>query len=212
MRFEYIIFDLGGVVFKYAQLDSEVLLPILKANGELIKENILNAKIHSFDKGELSESKFWREIDVRDYEKIRNSFINKTLSSIDPNFEQLSLNLKGKIKLGVLSNMPELWANEFFSSPYLKNIFDIKVISGKEKTSKPEERIYDILIEKCACPPEKILFIDDKIINLKVANKKGIKTVWMIRKPKKSPDHIPDYIISDLSQIEDIIEEQKKII
>ncbi len=212
MIFEHIIFDLGGVIFEKGSLSTEILFPILKANGELIELNVLNDKIHKFDKGQLSESRFWREIDVQNYDKIRKNFIEKTLSLTDCQFEQLTLNLKGKVKLGILSNMPETWGDEFLKSSYLKGIFDTIVITGKEGYSKPEPEIYDILIKKCDCEPNKILFIDDKIKNLEAAHKKGIKTAWMIRKPKKIPEFIPDYIISDLIQIESMIEEQKKLL
>lgn len=212
MIYDFVVFDFGGVIFKPGLIGTGLLFSMLKENGEFVNHEVLKDLVHRFDRGEFSESKFWRELGIMDYEKLRKNLINTILLNIDPEFEQLELALKGKVKLGIISNMPETWGDELLSSPFLKGAFDIEIISGKEGTSKPDEKIYDILIEKCGCDPKKILFIDDKIKNLIPAHNKGIKTVWMIRTPKETPEYIPDYIISQLSQIGILIEEQKKLL
>lgn len=121
-RFEIIAFDLMGVVFYKSHVWRTVLLSILKANGELVEKEHLRKQIKLFNEGKISESKFWRSLDVRDYEKIRKRYIDEILSNLDPSFEHLSLNLKNKITFACLSNHPGPWGEELLNSNDLKGV------------------------------------------------------------------------------------------
>jgi putative hydrolase of the HAD superfamily len=56
--------------------------------------------------------------------------------------------------------------------------FDGEIISGFEKTIKPEEDIYRKLLDRYNLIPEESLFIDDVLFFLKPAKKLGINTIW----------------------------------
>jgi len=211
MGFEVIAFDFMGVVFTKSHVNKNYLLPILRNFNEPLTYEKVHKEYSKFAVDEITESKFWRNLDIKDYEKIRELLIQELLLKIDPSFEQLQLNLKGKIKFAVLSHFPKPWADELLNSSELRETFEFLVITGEQKIKKTNPKIYDILIEKCGCAPEKILFIDDKIRNLKLAKEKGITTALMLRNPMESSDFIPDYILSDLLQIEDLLIDQKTL-
>ena len=53
--------------------------------------------------------------------------------------------------------------------------FDGIVVSGTEKCKKPEDEIYNILLDRYNLSPEESLFIDDNKRNILAAEKLGIK-------------------------------------
>ena len=70
------------------------------------------------------------------------------------------------------------WSSETFPYVYYTHDFfhyflDI-VVSGREKTIKPEERIYEICLKRNNLKPETCVFIDDNEKNVGVAEKMGI--------------------------------------
>jgi putative hydrolase of the HAD superfamily len=66
---------------------------------------------------------------------------------------------------------------EVTSGYYFFKYFDGGVISAHAKSSKPDSRIYKILIEKYSLIPEECLFIDDLEINVKAAENEGMKGI-----------------------------------
>ena len=58
---------------------------------------------------------------------------------------------------------------------YFFKYFDGGVISAEAKASKPDPRIYNILLDKYSLIPEECLFIDDLEVNVKAAEETGMK-------------------------------------
>ena len=58
--------------------------------------------------------------------------------------------------------------------------FDGRVVSGDEKTRKPFHEFYQRLLERYNVDPEKALFIDDNLRNVKAAEELGIKGIHFI--------------------------------
>ena len=61
---------------------------------------------------------------------------------------------------------------------YFFKYFDGGVISSEVKFSKPDRRIYEILIEKYLLIPEECLFIDDIELNVKAAEATGMRGLF----------------------------------
>ena len=59
--------------------------------------------------------------------------------------------------------------------PFLTE-FDRRYISGHKGVIKPETRIYQMVESDCGIPPEGLLFADDRIDNLRAAEKRGWQT------------------------------------
>jgi len=55
--------------------------------------------------------------------------------------------------------------------------FDGMVVSGEEKCAKPDEKIFEILLERFQLTAEKTVFIDDSLKNVDTARKMGIQAI-----------------------------------
>ena len=84
---------------------------------------------------------------------------------------------ENRVPLYGLSNLPEEIAQETFDAfPMIKLLRDV-VVSGAEKTVKPERRIYEITLERMGNPdPGDVLFTDDRENNCRAAEAMGFKT------------------------------------
>ena len=51
----------------------------------------------------------------------------------------------------------------------LNKYFDVQIISAQEKVSKPEKKIYELLLNKYSLKPEESLFLDDRKENIEAA-------------------------------------------
>ena len=73
------------------------------------------------------------------------------------------------------------WSEEKFALTRPKHdffdLFDGIVISGVEKEIKPEPRLFEILIERYGLNPEKTIFTDDSLPNIKTAEKMGFQAI-----------------------------------
>lgn len=55
--------------------------------------------------------------------------------------------------------------------------FDLKIISGEQKTVKPEAEIFHITLQKIGRKAEECLFIDDSLPNIETASQLGFQTI-----------------------------------
>ena len=94
---------------------------------------------------------------------------------LDQNVRLLPELKKQGFKLYFLSNFPIDIFEEIKTGYYFFRYFDGGVISSEVKFSKPDRRIYEILLEKYLLTPEESLFIDDIEINVRAAEGLGMK-------------------------------------
>jgi 2-haloacid dehalogenase len=81
------------------------------------------------------------------------------------------------------------WSAELFQRTYpdypFLHWFEGIVMSGEEKVNKPDERIYQVLLERYHINPDQALFIDDKEKNVRTAERIGIRGIVF-----KSPNQL----------------------
>jgi len=68
--------------------------------------------------------------------------------------------------------------------------FDGILVSGEEKTRKPFPEIYQLLFTRFNINPERAVFIDDNLRNIKAGEVFGLKVVHF-----KSPEQLTDELI-----------------
>jgi epoxide hydrolase-like predicted phosphatase len=176
-----IVFDLGNVLLSF--IPTEYFDK--KNYPENIKTTILSDVFHSvewqmLDRGEITTEEVIDTIALRSSlkrEEIAHIFNLRTdiLYPLDNNVKLLPLLKKRGYKLYFLSNFPMDIFEEVNAGYYFFKYFDGGVISAHAKSSKPDSRIYKVLIEKYSLIPEDSIFIDDLEINVKAAETAGMK-------------------------------------
>tara|TARA_R110001583_G_scaffold77623_3_gene211199 strand:- start:3430 stop:4050 length:621 start_codon:yes stop_codon:yes gene_type:complete len=82
-----------------------------------------------------------------------------------------------KYKVYALTNWSaEKWDKALALFPFF-NDFDGVVVSGQEKTRKPNPEIYNILLNRYNITPEKAIFIDDNEENIVAAKKLKLQSI-----------------------------------
>jgi 2-haloacid dehalogenase len=94
-----------------------------------------------------------------------------------PGSVALLYRLKEKYKMYGLTN----WSDETIDIAYRRfsffSAFDGIVVSGKEKVIKPDERIYQLLLDRYGIEAHNSVFIDDNIKNIKAAEAIGLNAI-----------------------------------
>jgi len=176
-----IVFDLGNVLISFKPEDflKKQIFP------ENIKSTILTDIFKSkewimLDNGDISTLEAIEAIAIKSIlkkEEITHIFNLRTklMFPLDINVNLLPGLRKRGFRLFYLSNFPHDIFEELRTEYSFFKYFDGGIISAEVKYSKPNSRIYEILIEKYFLNPKECLFIDDLEINVKAAEKLGMK-------------------------------------
>lgn len=80
------------------------------------------------------------------------------------------------VRTGLLSNS---WGptGASYDTSLFAELFDVLVISGELGVRKPDQRIYDVAVERMGLAPEELVFVDDLPGNLKPMRAMGVATV-----------------------------------
>jgi putative hydrolase of the HAD superfamily len=90
---------------------------------------------------------------------------------------ELVKKLKKKYRVALLTNCGKEWLDFKLNKSGLSNVFDLVVSSCHSGLSKPDKRIYRILIKKLGLYPAECVFIDNKEPYLAPAKELGMHTI-----------------------------------
>jgi putative hydrolase of the HAD superfamily len=175
-----IIFDLGNVLISFRPseyFDKRNYPENVKAR---ILADIFGSREWSMlDNGEITTQEAIDSIALCSSlkkEEIVHVFNLRTelLYPIDENIRVLPDLKKRGFRLFYLSNFPGDIFDEIRSGYFFFTYFDGGLISAEAKVSKPDSRIYNLLLEKYNLVPEESLFIDDIEVNVKAAEATGL--------------------------------------
>ncbi len=176
-----IIFDWGGVLCEETALG---LISYFSRALKVAPEPLVSAFrpfLPAFQKGEISEDDLWQGMcaALKIELPYNQSLWGDALRAIYvPNMEMFALASQLKEKgytVGLLSNA-EMAAMAFFHEQGYA-MFDAAVFSCAEGTRKPEQRIYEIVLERLNVKPHEAIFIDDRVDFLAGAKRLGIHTI-----------------------------------
>ena len=199
MAIKKIIFDVGQVLVKFSV--KNLFLKILKNEEEVdyFLKNICTWEWHIqqdlvYDTSKAAEPMVNKH---PQYKEAIDAFYGRFLEMIECNHnENIDIALKLKKQgypIYLLSNFPgDQFEKYRLQNSYIDQ-FDDKIISGDVGLAKPDIKIYELAIQKFNLVPEESLFIDDKIENIKGAEKVGIQTIHL-EQPKALKNLIKKFI------------------
>ncbi len=187
MVLKAIIFDFGGVLYKLPDRsrmrrwqkllnlkDEEALTALIAQPNELaLMMDVLT--------GRVPEEEMWAGLAKRFH--IRPELMNRirraSMSKRQLNRELADYlsSLRGRFTTVILSNAGTA-SRAMFSDVYgLDKISDLMVISAEEGVAKPDEKIYQITLDRLGIEPQEALFLDDMIENVESARSLGMHAV-----------------------------------
>ena len=93
--------------------------------------------------------------------------------AINTNVLNLIRQLRGRYKLGVLSNAPPGLV-EWLADWEILDLFDVVICSGDEGVVKPDPTIFELVLERLDVAPEEAVFIDDYPGHVEAARSLGL--------------------------------------
>jgi putative hydrolase of the HAD superfamily len=161
-----VIFDFGNVICSF---DVEKFLAKLHGwsglDVETLRDRVYGSRLHSrYERGEISSKEFHREV-------IRRIGVDVPVEELAEGFcdiftplestQGLIRTLKGKYRLGLLSNTNEWHFLRRIRKVPVFPLFDAVTLSFEVGALKPEPEIYLDALRKLSLPPEACVFIDD---------------------------------------------------
>ncbi|MDD5397147.1 MAG: HAD family phosphatase [Candidatus Moranbacteria bacterium] len=180
-KIKAIIFDFGGVFTKGGKMDPFYDY-LTSKYGKEAGNDFFAHTIEIWDKarvGKISSNLFWdfigKHYGVGAEEIMRESFnFFESEKSVTDFVKQ---ELKGKYKLGMITNNIQDWFEHNIAEHDLENVFDEIVTSYETGLKKPDREIYDFTIKKLGVLPQECIFIDDRDNNVMGAKNAGMEAI-----------------------------------
>jgi len=161
-----VIFDFGNVICSF---DVEIFLAKLHERSgldvETLRDRIFGSRLHSrYERGEISSKEFHRDVVRRIGVDVPVEALAEMFCDIFTPLESthgLIRALKGKYRLGLLSNTNEWHFLRQIRKVPVFPLFDAVTLSFEVGALKPEPEIYLDALRKLSLPPEACVFIDD---------------------------------------------------
>lgn len=179
-----VIFDLGGVLIENPVVNIfHYWAKLLNVSYDDVR-NAFGPHIRAYDRGDLNSDGLLEigtnKLGVK-HNLSHTLFYDSFKKYYNPDREMFSLARQlqeSGYKVGLLSNIG------FGGIKYLEEdakeeftFFDAIVLSASENVSKPENRIYELMIKRIKVKPEEAVFTDDRMDNCQGAIDYGIKAI-----------------------------------
>ncbi len=192
---EVIFFDLGNVIlpFNHYQIAEKLFSFVQKKDFKDPKKifsyifDLKNGAINPFDAGKLTPQEFFQSlkkslglsISLEAFIPIWNEIFVE-----DGEVSEIIRSLKGKWRLGLLSNTDPLHFNYIVSTFPIVSALEKWILSYEVGFKKPDAHIFQKAIEWASVEPERILFIDDTKGHVEAAISLGMQGVHFISATK----------------------------
>ncbi len=161
-----VIFDFGNVICSFdvgrflARVGGRSGLP-----AETVREKVYGSGLHSrYERGAVTSSEFHRLVEEMTGAGMPAEEFARGFTDIFTPIEStraLIRGLKGKYRLGLLSNTNEIHFRRFIRNEPVFPLFDAVTLSYEVGALKPEPEIYLDALEKLSLPPQECVYIDD---------------------------------------------------
>src|SRR3989344_4107401 len=184
-----VIFDLLGVITKEGLFATKILYPLIKHK---ITYDLCKKKYLLYSLGMITEKEFWEHITATNLiPALEQQILANT--EIAPNITAVCCRLAEEdCDLYLASEIPQKWGDLILYKAGLDHIF--------------RKKFYDRVFKSISSESTLIYYIDDTLINLKVAALYGAKTIHLdFNKSAPANDIASDYQVNNTLDLIDII-------
>ncbi len=182
MPIRAVVFDFGGVI---STVDVEGFVRRIAARSKKsaleIGALLYGSKLPIlYESGRLSSEDFFaRIVALCGLRMPQDAFVRAFTEMFTPIEPTLALirRLKGRYRLGLLSNTNEWHFRGHIATVPVFPLFDAVTLSYEVREMKPGERIYRDALAKLGLPPESCVFIDDIEENVAAARKLSMRAI-----------------------------------
>ncbi len=184
---EAIIFDFGGVLVPFNELDSfqEQESRLGLQPGSLAEMLWRSPDWRLAEVGAITDEEYWQRIGAQlgfhTLEAIRGFAENLFRDAkSDPKMTALVRRLRGRYRLGLLSNASDVLPRLLRERYDLDGLFDVEVVSALVGLAKPDPAIYQLALERLGTAPDATVFVDDYEPNVAAAAALGIRAIHFV--------------------------------
>jgi len=176
--YEVVLFDLGGVVIELSGV------PIWRSwtragdEEEVWERWLRSTAVRRFESGRADAQEFASEIVAEFGLAISpEEFVREFTSwpkGVYPGVLEMLATARGRVRVACLSNCNELHWPRFLYEMGLHDAFDAHFSSHELGALKPDREVFDLVVEKLGCIPQRVLFLDDNRLNVDGAIEAGL--------------------------------------
>ncbi|WP_058912134.1 pyrimidine 5'-nucleotidase [Entomohabitans teleogrylli] len=143
-------------------------------------------------------------------EDLNNAFLNAMAEICAPLPGAVALlnALKGKVRLGIITNGFTALQQIRLMRTGLRDYFDLLVISEQVGVAKPDRRIFDYALQQAGNPDrQRVLMVGDTAeSDILGGNNAGLATCWLNAHQRPLPQGVePDWTVASLSELEQLL-------
>jgi putative hydrolase of the HAD superfamily len=188
---EVIFFDLGNVILPFNHYQIAEKLARFTKNGDFQDPKKIFSYLFDFNNGVINAYEVGKGTSLDFFQLIKDHLqLTLTFEAFKPiwndifwenkEVSEMIRSLKGKKRLGLLSNTNPLHFDYILSEFPVVKIFDKWLLSHEVGFKKPAREIFEKAIEWAGVEPEKTLFIDDMKGHVEVASSLGMQNIHFI--------------------------------
>lgn len=135
-------------------------------------------------------NKLWRlPLTIEEFITERNEVFGKMTTAYPELYEVLEA-LKGRYKLGIITNGYSSVQREKINSVKIAEYFDDIIVSGEQDFAKPDSRIFALSCERLGVTPDEAVYIGDYYPNdIAGAIGAGIMPIWISEGPQEHKEY-----------------------
>ncbi len=188
---EVILFDLGNVILPFTHYQIAEKLSQFSQRKEFQDPQRIFSYLFDFEKGAVNGYEVGKVSSIQFFKSLKK-YLHLSLSfkkfipiwndifTEDQGVSEIIRSLKGKKKLGLISNTNPLHFDYILSKFPVIRIFDKWILSYEVGFKKPDVHIFQTAMEWASVEPGKILLIDDMKKHVEVAVSLGMQGIHFI--------------------------------